>query len=143
MPVGVRRRWRTARGSSKWRSCCEPSNRTHHLRYLPPHTSHPISFSPSFSPFLRLRVSRRYATLLSSHEQQAGQLEQHGTEKMEADLTALREKMEAAAQREALEQQVLALSEREALLSAQRQADQQVRPEGDALTYPILFHFIP
>ena len=62
---------------------------------------------------------------------------------MEADLTALREKMEAAAQREALEQQVLALSEREALLAAQRQADQQVRPEGDALTYPILFHFIP
>ena len=61
---------------------------------------------------------------------------------MEADLTALREKMEAA-QREALEQQVLALGEREALLSAQRQADQQVRPEGDALTYPILFHFIP
>ena len=62
---------------------------------------------------------------------------------MEADLTALREKMEAAAQREALEQQVLALSEREALLSAQRQADQQVRPEGDALTYPILFHLNP
>ena len=68
----------------------------------------------------------RYATLLSSHEQQAALLEQQGTEKMEADLTALHEKMESAAQREALEQQVLALSEREALLSAQRQADQQV-----------------